>query len=58
MLLVKANFNKTNVLSVLLRSVDLFNLSDDKKQTFGSGHFSLYHSILLYFIVSIAIVAN
>ena len=45
-----------NVLVVLLEYIDLFNLRGSMKETFGSGYPALYHSILLYFILSIAIV--
>ena len=35
-----------------------FNLSSNMKQAFGRGYPALYHSILLYFILSISIVTN
>ena len=51
--------NKTyNVLIALLEYIDLFNPSDSMKQWFGRGRLVLYHYILLYFILSMAIVAN
>ena len=45
-------------LIVLLVNIDLFNLSGSIKQTFKKDYPVLYHSILLYFISSKAIVAN
>ena len=38
--------------------INLFSLSDNITQTFGRGYPGLYHSISLYFILSIAIVTN
>ena len=49
---------RPNVLIVLLEYIDLFNPSDNMKQSFGRGCPVLYHSTLLYFILSVAIVAN
>ena len=34
-----------DVLTVLLEYIDLFNMSDNTKQTFGRGYPVLYHSI-------------
>ena len=54
------NFNKlkTNVLTVLLESVDLFILRDDKSKYFGVATNALLFYIMLYSILSIAIVVN
>ena len=53
MLLLNANLiNRPSVLTVLLEYIDLFNLSGN---ILGAA---LYHTVLLYFIVSIAIVAS
>ena len=49
---------RSNVLIVLLEYIDLFQSSDTMKQLFGRGCLVLYHSILLYFILSMATVAN
>ena len=49
---------RPNVLIVLLKYIDLFCLSGNMKQTFGRGYHALYHSVLLYFILSIAIATN
>ena len=49
---------RPNVLIVLLEYIDLFNPSDNMKHSFGRGYPVLYHSILLYFILSLAVVAN
>ena len=49
---------RPNVLIVLLEYIDFFNPSDKLKQSFGRGCPALYHSILLYFILSMAIVAK
>ena len=49
---------KPNVLIVLLEYIDLFNPSDDMKQSDGRGCPALYHSILQYFILSMAILAQ
>ena len=46
---------RPNVLIVLLEYIDLI---DNMKQTFGRGYASLSHSLLLYFILSIATVTN
>ena len=50
--------NQTYVLIVLLEFIDFFIPSDNMKQSFGRGCPVLYHSILLYYILSMAIVAN
>ena len=49
---------RPNVLIVLLEYIDLFNLKGNMKQIFGRGYPALYHSLLLYFILSITIVTN
>ena len=49
---------RPNVPIVLLEYVNIFNPSDNMKQSFGRGCPVLYHSILLHFILSMAIVAN
>ena len=46
------------MLIVLLEYIDLFNLNANMKQTFGRGYPTLYHSILLYFILNTAIINN
>ena len=51
------NVNKTYVLIVLLEYIEFFIPSDNMKQPFGRGCPALYHSILLYYILSMAIVA-
>ena len=43
------------MLTVLLEYIDLFQ---SEWQTFGRGYPVLYHSILPYFILSIAIITN
>ena len=46
-----ANFNKINILIVLLESADLFNLRvmrDDKKEIFANGH---WRFTILYIVV-------
>ena len=52
------NVNKTYVLIVLLEYIDLFIPSDNMKRPFGRGCPAVYHSILLYYILSMATVAN
>ena len=49
---------RANVLTVLLEYIDLFNLSGNMKQTFGRGYPALYHSILLHFLLIIAIITK
>ena len=49
---------RPNILIVLLEYLDLFSPSDNMKQPFGRGCPVLYHSILLYFSLSLATVAN
>ena len=46
---------KPNVLPALLENI---NLIANTKQTFWMGYPALYQSILLYFILNIATVAN
>ena len=46
------------MLTVLLEYTDLLLLSGNIKQAFGRGYPALYHSILLYSILSIATVTN
>ena len=48
------------MLVVLLEYIDLFNLNGNMKQTFaiGRGYPALYHSTLLYFILSTAIITK
>ena len=43
---------------LLLEYIDLFDLNGSVKQTFGRGYPVHYHSILLYFNLSISIVTN
>ena len=38
--------------------INLINLSGNKKQTLGGAPYTLCNTILLYFILSLAIVAN
>ena len=48
---------RPNVLIVLLEYIDLFQSDySNMQQTFGRRYPTLYHSILLYFILSIATV--
>ena len=47
-----------NVLIVLLEYIDIYSLSGNMKQTFGRAYPALYHFIMLYFILSIAIVTD
>ena len=50
---------RPNVLIVLLEYISLFNIiSDNMKQSYGRGCPVVYHSKLLYFILSMATVAN
>ena len=49
---------RPNVLIVLLKYIDLFNLSGIINQLFGRGYPAFYHSVLLYFISSIASYCN
>ena len=49
---------RPNVLVVLLEYIDFSSLSDNLKKAFGRGYPALYRSILLYFILSVAIVTN
>ena len=42
--------------SIVCSKLIVFSLSSNIKQPFGRGYPALYHSILLYFILSIAIV--
>ena len=49
---------RPNVPIVLLEYINLFQSNDNKKQSFEKACPVLYHSILLYFILSMAIVAN
>ena len=48
MLLVNANFSKTNVLTVLLEFTDLFNVSDNIKGTLGGLLFPLLFYIAIF----------
>ena len=52
------NVNETYVPIVLLEYIDLFIPSDSMKQLFGRGCPAIYHSILLYYILSMATVVN
>ena len=56
-LIVNANCY-INILIVLLEYIHLFNPSDSMKQSFGRGCPIVYHSVLLYFILSLAVVAK
>ena len=43
---------------ILLEYIDVISLSGNMKQTFRRDYPGFYHSVLLYFILSIAIVIN
>ena len=49
------SLTRPNVLNVLLEYINLFDLSDNMQQPFRTGCPVLYHFVLLYFILSIAI---
>ena len=50
---------RPNIVTVLLEYINLFNLSSNIKQlSIWKGDPAIYHTILLYFIVSLAIVAT
>ena len=57
-MLVNANFQQTGVLIVLLEYIDLFQSEWQHETNIWEGLNCFYHSILLYFILSIAIITN